>query len=136
MSLELEIVTPEAKVYEDTIDSVVLPTSSGEVGILPGHIPLMTEINGGELLVDKGGKTVSLAVSKGFAQCIGDKVSVLAENAINVEEIDETAVEAAQKRAEESLKNVTEMSNEEIEMLETTIQFSKAQLLVRKKRKF
>lgn len=135
MSLQLEIVTPEAKVYEDAIDSVLLPTSSGEVGILPGHVPLMTEVEAGELLVEKAGANVSLAVSKGFAQCVGDKVSVLAENAINVEEIDESEVEAAQKRAEESLSSTQQMSAEEIELLETTIQFAKTQLLVRRKRK-
>ena len=53
--MNLEIVTPEAKVYEDTIDSVVLPTTSGEINILPGHIPLVTEIQAGEIIVSKSG---------------------------------------------------------------------------------
>ena len=49
--MNLEIVTPEAKVYEDTVESVVLPTTTGEINILPGHIPLVTEIQAGEIIV-------------------------------------------------------------------------------------
>ena len=55
MSLTLEIVTPEARVYSDTIDTVVIPTVDGEIGILPGHIPLLTQVADGELRVTKGG---------------------------------------------------------------------------------
>ncbi len=98
--MNIEIVTPEAKVYEDTIDSVVMPTTSGEIDILPGHIPIVTEIMAGELIVSKSGTRQSLAISKGFAQCVGDKISILAEDAIHIDEIDESAVEereAAQK---------------------------------------
>ena len=82
MALTLEIVTPEAKVYTDTIDSVVIPTVEGEIGILPGHIPLLTQVASGELRVAKGAETQFLAVSGGFAQIEGDSVRVLAENAI------------------------------------------------------
>ena len=114
--MNLEIVTPEARVYENTVDSVVLPTTSGEINILPGHIPLVTEIQAGEITVSKSGAGQSLAISKGFAQCVGDKISVLAENAIH---IDEGAVEEAQKRAEEALATMETMSVEEIAILET-----------------
>ena len=101
MPLILEIVTPEAKVYSDTIDSVVIPTVEGEIGVLPGHIPLLTQIEHGELRVTKGSVSSLLAVSGGFAQIDGDKVRVLAEHAITEEKIDENAVEAAMKRAED-----------------------------------
>ena len=69
--MNIEIVTPEAKVYEDTIDSVVMPTTSGEIDILPSHIPIVTEIKAGELIVSKSRTRQSLAISKGFAQCVG-----------------------------------------------------------------
>jgi len=92
MSLTLEIVTPEAKVYSDTIDSVVIPTVEGEIGVLPGHIPLLTQIEHGELRVTKGATSLLLAVSGGFAQIDGDRVRVLAEHAITEEKIDENAV--------------------------------------------
>ena len=105
MSLTLEIVTPEAKVYSDTIDSVVIPTVEGEIGVLPGHIPLVTQVEHGELRVSKGAAVSFLAVSGGFAQIEGNSVRVLAEHAITEEKIDESAVEAALKRAEQELKD-------------------------------
>lgn len=134
MPIQLEIVTPEGKVYEDTIESVVMPTTTGEVGILPGHIPLVTEIQAGQIAVTKAGSTVNLAVSKGFAQCVGDKVSILAEHAIKAADIDPSAVEAAEKRAQEALKNSEQMSEEEINMLETTIQYASIQRLLKQKK--
>ena len=135
MPLRLEIVTPKARVYEDTVDAVTLPTTSGEIGILPHHIPLVTELKGGEITAQKPDGNVALAVSRGFVQCVGDKVSVLAEDAIDVEAIDEAEVEAARQRAEEALANATEMSQEELNHLETVVQFAKTQLLVRGKRR-
>jgi len=133
--MNLEIVTPEAKVYEDTVESVVLPTTSGEINILPGHIPLVTEIQAGEIIVSKSGDGQSLAISKGFAQCVGDKISVLAEDAIHIDEIDESAVEEAQKRAEDALATMERMSDEEIAMLETQVSYARAQILLKQKRK-
>ena len=132
--MNIEIVTPEAKVYEDTIDSVVMPTTSGEIDILPGHIPIVTEIMAGELIVSQSGKRQSLAISKGFVQCVGDKISILAEDAIHIDEIDESAVEEAQKRAENALATMEKMSDEEVAMLETQIAYARAQLIMRKNR--
>mgnify|MGYP003344481759 FL=1 len=74
MPLTLEIVTPEGRVYSDTIDTVVIPTVEGEVGILPGHIPLLTQVQSGELRVSKGSETLFLAVSGGFAEVQADRV--------------------------------------------------------------
>src|ERR1700744_3353828 len=104
MPLTLEIVTPEARVYSGTIDSVVIPTVEGEVGILPRHIALLTQVADGELRVTKGNQTELLAVGGGFAEVGGDIVRVLAERAITEEKIDEGAVEAALKRAEEQIR--------------------------------
>lgn len=134
MPLQLEIVTPNGKVYDETIDSVVMPTTTGEVGIMPGHIPLLTEIQAGEIAVTRAGGVDHLAVSKGFAQCIGDKVSILAENAISDSEIDVNEVEAAIARAQEALKSAKEMSPEELAQLETTIQYANIQQFLKKKR--
>lgn len=133
--MNIEIVTPEAKVYEDTIDSVVMPTTSGEIDILPGHIPIVTEIQAGELIVSKSRTRQSLAISKGFAQCVGDKISILAEDAIHIDEIDESAVEEAQKRAENALATMEKMSDKEVAMLETQIAYARAQILLKQKRK-
>jgi F-type H+-transporting ATPase subunit epsilon len=126
--LTLEIVTPEARVYSDTIDTVVIPTAAGEVGILPGHIPLLTQVEAGELRVTKNGKDESLIIGDGFAEIENDRISILAENAINRETIDEHAAEAARARAEEALKNRGSMEPEEIERIEAALRFSMAQL--------
>ena len=135
MALTLEIVTPEARVYSDTIETVVIPTTTGEVGILPGHIPLLTQIEHGELRVTKDGQTSLLAVSGGFAEVEGDHVHVLAEHAITLEKIDEQAVVEALKRAEEQLKAAKDMDPQEYEHLQSLVRYSGVQLdLKRRKR--
>ena len=135
MALTLEIVTPEAKVYSDTIDSVVIPTVEGEIGVLPGHIPLLTQIEGGELRVTKGSVTQWLAVGGGFAQIDGDTVRVLAEHAITEEKIDEHAVEAAMKRAEADVKAAKDMDPQQCEHLQSLIRYSGVQLAVKRRRR-
>ncbi|MBI2813489.1 MAG: ATP synthase F1 subunit epsilon [Opitutae bacterium] len=135
MPLTLEIVTPEAKVYSDTIDSVVVPTVEGEIGVLPGHIPLLTQVADGELRVTKGGATSWLAVGGGFAQIDGDRVRVLAEHAITEEKIDENTVEAAMKRAEEELKAAKTMDPQQYEHLQSLVRYSGVQLAVKRRRR-
>jgi F-type H+-transporting ATPase subunit epsilon len=135
MPLTLEIVTPEAKVYSDTIDSVVIPTVEGEIGVLPGHIPLLTQVEDGELRVTKGTSTELLVVSGGFAQIDGDRVRVLAENAINEAKIDEHAVEAALKRAEEQLREAKDMDPAQYEHLQSMVRYSGVQLAVKRKKR-
>lgn len=134
MPLTLEIVTPEAKVYSDTIDSVVVPTVEGEIGVLPGHIPLLTQVADGELRVTKGATTQWLAIGGGFAQIDGDTVRVLAEHAITEEKIDEHAVEAAMKRAEEQLKEAKDMDPQQYEHLQSLVRYSGVQLAVKRRR--
>jgi F-type H+-transporting ATPase subunit epsilon len=126
--LTLEIVTPESRVYSDTIDTVVIPTTSGEVGILPGHIPLLTQVTAGDLRVTKNAQTETLVIGDGFAEIENDRVSILAENAITEERIDETAAETARARAEEALKNRDNLIPEELERVEAALRFSMAQL--------
>jgi F-type H+-transporting ATPase subunit epsilon len=135
MPLTLEIVTPEAKVYSDTIDSVVIPTVEGEIGVLPGHIPLLTQVEDGELRVTKGADTQLLIVSGGFAQIDGDRVRILAENAINEEKIDENAVEAAMKRAEQELRDAKNLDPQQLEHLQNLVRYSGVQLAVKRRRR-
>jgi len=135
MPLTLEIVTPEARVYSDTIDTVVIPTVEGEVGILPGHIPLLTQVQSGELRVTKGGETLFLAVSGGFAEVQADRVSVLAERAITEEKIDEKAVEEAIRRAEKDLADAKNMDPQQYEHLQELVRYSGVQLAVKRRRR-
>ncbi len=135
MPLTLEIVTPDARVYTDTIDSVVIPTVEGEVGILPGHIPLLTQVEDGELRVTKGTETLLLAVSGGFAEVEGDRVHVLAEHAISEEKIDEKAVEEALKRAEAQISDAKNLDPQEYERLQSLGRYSGVQLAVKRRRR-
>jgi len=135
MSLTLEIVTPEAKVYSDTIDSVVIPTVEGEIGILPGHIPLLTQVDDGELRVSKGSETLVLAVSGGFAQIDGDKVRILAENAITEAKIDENAVELAMKRAEQEIRDTKQLDPQQLEHLQSLVRYAGVQLAVKRRKR-
>jgi F-type H+-transporting ATPase subunit epsilon len=135
MSLILEIVTPEEKVYEETIDTVVLPTTSGEIGILSGHIPLVTELDPGELQVTVQNKTEFLVVGRGFARIEGDRVSVLAESAIEENNIDESAVEAALQRAQEALSDKTRLNAAEVDQLEGAMRYALAQLATKNRRR-
>jgi F-type H+-transporting ATPase subunit epsilon len=135
MPLTLEIVTPEARVYSDTIDAVVIPTTEGEVGILPGHIPLLTQIENGELRVTKGTQTLTLAVSGGFVEVEGDRVHVLAEHAITEEKIDEKAVEEALRRAEKELLAAEHLNPQEYEQLQGLVRYAGVQLAVKRRRR-
>jgi F-type H+-transporting ATPase subunit epsilon len=135
MPLTLEIVTPEARVYSDTIDTVVIPTCEGEIGILPGHIPLLTQVEHGELVVTKNGQTHWLAVSGGFAEVEGDRVHILAENAITEEKIDEKAVEDALKRAQQQLDEAKHLDPQQYEHLQSLVRYSGVQLAVKRRRR-
>lgn len=134
MSLTLEIVTPEARVFSDHVDTVVIPTVDGEIGILPGHIPLLTQVQDGELRVTKDGRVQHLAVGGGFVQVEGDRVSVLAEHAMREEAIDEEAVQKAVARAQEALSTREDLDPSEVERLEGVVRFAVAQLAVKRRR--
>jgi len=133
MALTLEIVTPQARVYSDTIDTVVIPTAVGEIGILPGHVSLVTQVSEGELRVTKDGKQLILAVGAGFAQIDADKISVLAEQAITLDKIDVTAAETALKRAQEQLKDAAHLDPAEQEHLHSLVRFAGVQLTVKRR---
>jgi F-type H+-transporting ATPase subunit epsilon len=134
MPLTLEIVTPEARIYSDTIDTVVIPTVAGEVGILPGHIPLLTQVDDGELRVTKGGITQLLAVSGGFAEVDADSVRILAEHAISEDKIDEKAVEDALRRAQVQLSEAENLDPQQYERLQSLVRYSGVQLAVKRRK--
>ncbi len=104
-SIELIIVTPEKQLLRESVVEVVLPGAEGELGILPGHAPLMTELGIGELTYRgaSGNASGVLAVIRGFAEVLGDRVTVLAETAERAAEIDLARAEAAKARAEKRL---------------------------------
>src|SRR5262249_32739599 len=96
-SIELVIVTPERQLVRETVSEVTIPGASGGLGILPGHAPLITELGIGELTyrTKNTNDTGHLAIISGFAEVLGNRVSVLAETAERPEEIDIARAEEA-----------------------------------------
>ena len=103
--IELIVVTPERQLLRQAVAEVQLPGADGYLGVLPGHAPLMTEIGIGELSYPgaAGKESVHLALVRGFAEVLPDRVTVLAETAERAEEIDLARAEAARARAEKRL---------------------------------
>jgi F-type H+-transporting ATPase subunit epsilon len=104
MPLHLEIVTPERLAYADDVDSVQLPGSEGELGVLPHHAPLVSNLGAGELRLRKGGQEESFAIVGGFLQVLPDKVVVMAETADMSSEIDLEKAQEARREAERALE--------------------------------
>ncbi|HEU6448760.1 MAG TPA: F0F1 ATP synthase subunit epsilon [Verrucomicrobiae bacterium] len=132
-TLKLEIVTPEAKVYSDDVEMVTLTGSEGEMGILPQHVPLMTQLVSGEIVAHKNGEDIYLAVGDGFVQVTGDRVSVLTDMAIESENIDEAKAEEARKLAETRLSE--KISDEEVAHIKAALAHATAQIKVRRRKK-
>jgi F-type H+-transporting ATPase subunit epsilon len=130
-TLKLEIVTPEGKIFSDDVELVTLPGIDGEMGIFPGHVPLMTQLAAGEVIVRKAGQDSYLAVSDGFVEITGDHVAILADMAIRAENIEEVKAEEARRRAEARLAE--QLDSEEVATVEATITYSVAQLKVKRR---
>ena len=101
--LALEIVTPERPLVQETVDEVAMPGSEGELGVLPGHTPLLTTLKPGVLWYRQGDTKHYVAVGQGFAEVLPDRVTVLTQVAERAEDIDVTRAEAARQRAEQRL---------------------------------
>lgn len=135
MPLKLEIVTPEARIFSDDVDTVVLPGFEGEMGILPTHAPLLTILKPGELRYTKAGKTTEMAVGEGLVEITGTTTRVLTDMAIHADAIDEKVLEEAIARAHKSLDSLKPgEQQEEIAAVMAMIQRSTAQLHLKRKR--
>jgi F-type H+-transporting ATPase subunit epsilon len=106
--LKLKIVTPEKILFEEKVSQVSISTVMGEITILPNHIPLVSQLASGEIIVktDKGEEDL-MAISGGFVEILPDQVVILADTAERAEDIDEERAEAARQKAEEILKTKT-----------------------------
>ena len=106
--LTLEMVTPYKKVLSQEVDEITAPGSLGELGLLPGHTPLLTTLKIGEFSYKQDGKVSHIAVNWGYLEVGEDKVTVLVDTAEKADEIDLERAKAALSRAEESLKTLTQ----------------------------
>src|SRR5947209_16251909 len=130
-TIKLEIVTPEAKTFSDDVDMVTLTGTDGEMGILPQHMPLMTQLVAGEIHAKKGNENIFLAVGDGFVQVTGDRVSILTDMAIHADNIDEAKAEEARQRAEARLAE--KLSDEDAAMVQSSLMHALAQLKVKRR---
>jgi F-type H+-transporting ATPase subunit epsilon len=130
-TIKLEIVTPEAKTFSEDVDMVTLTGTEGEMGILPQHMPLMTQLVAGEVVAKKGSQNIFLAVGDGFVQVTGDRVAILTDMAIRAENIDEAKAEEARQRAEARLAE--KITEEDAAMVNATLVNSLAQLKVKRR---
>jgi F-type H+-transporting ATPase subunit epsilon len=106
MTLRLEVVSPDGRVFTDDVDSVVVPGIEGELGILPHHTPLVTALGTGELRIRRSGTVQFMLISGGFVEVRPEKVVVLAFVAEHSDEIDAATAAEARKAAEADLEAV------------------------------
>ena len=132
MTLRLEIVTPEEKIYSEDVEMVTLPGSEGELGVYPRHVPVMTTLVPGELRIRKDGRETSMAVGEGFVEIRGDAVSVLTDMALEADKIDEAGAAAAVERAKAAMKE--DLGKEDVAAVQASLQKALAQLHVKRRR--
>lgn len=130
-ALQLEIVTPEATVYSELVEMVTLPAVEGQIGVLPQHVRLMTQLVPGELIVRKNGHEDYLAVGEGLVEITNDHVSIVTNMAVAIENIDEAAAEEARQRAATRLRE--KLSSEEVASVNAALARSLAQLHVKRR---
>jgi F-type H+-transporting ATPase subunit epsilon len=123
VAIKLAIVTPEADILQIECDEVVVPGTKGEIGILPGHVPLITGLRPGVLTLIKGGKRTHYAVSNGFAEVEADTVTVLTDSAEEASTVDVARAKKALAEAEELMKTT---SPEDATYLETRRRMDRA----------
>ncbi len=130
-TLKLEIVTPDAQVYSEQVEMVTLPAVEGEMGIYPQHVPVLTQMVPGEMIVRKDGRDYFLAVGEGFVEITGERVAIMADMAIRAENIDEAKAEEARRRAEARLAE--QLDQEEAAMVSAALAHSLAQIKVKRR---
>ena len=132
-TLRLEIVTPDEVAYSEDVEMVTLPGVEGQLGILPQHVSLMTQMVPGEIIVRKDGSDHFLAVGEGLVEISGDHVAILTDMAIEADKIDEAKVEEARQRAAARLQE--KLTSEEIASVNAALTRSLAQLRVKRRRR-
>ncbi len=132
----LKIVTPDGITYESEIDQVSLPTQTGEITVLPQHIPLVSVLKAGEVRIQKNGQEVELAVSGGVVEIRPkNEIYILADTAERAEHIDIERAEAARVRAQEVMKQTSITETIEFARLQAKIEKELARIQVGKKYK-
>ena len=130
-TLKLEIVTPAATVYSEDVQMVTLPAVDGQIGIFPRHVPVLTRIVPGEIIVRKNGGHDFLAIGEGLVEITGDRIAIVTDMAVAAKDIDEARVEEARQRAAARLRD--KISDEEVATVNASLARSLAQLRVKRR---
>jgi len=128
--LKLEIVTPEKRVFDAEVDSVTVPTASGEAGIFPNHAPLVSALKPGILSYSQKGGSEKLAVSGGFVEVSGNKVSILADTAETSDEVDVESARTDRDIAEKALAAAASSSVDENASLQQKLDSANARIAI------
>ena len=133
--VRLEIVTPDSTVYSEIVEHVVVPTANGKIDLWQRHAPLIDRLEPADVKIVKDGKTEYLAVSSGFVEVYAEKVSIITDQAILIDEDDQEKIEEAVKRAEEALDEGRKSNIDEAQMqlLEAAAKYEKARKLAKGK---
>lgn len=129
--IKLDVVTPQRRVLSEQVDTVIVPGKNGELGILPAHTPLISQLQPGILRYEKNGTTTRLVVSGGFVEVGSDRVSVLADIAEFAAEVDANTAREDHDRAEEKLATLSSSPSDptaEIEELQSDLRLAAARL--------
>jgi F-type H+-transporting ATPase subunit epsilon len=130
-TLKLEIVTAEGPVYSEDVEMVTLPGVTGQFGVYPQHVRVMTQMVPGEIIVHKDGRDTFFATGGGLIEVTATSVAILTDLAVQADKIDEAKAEQARRRAEARLKE--KLSDEEVAHINAALARSLAQLRVKRR---
>jgi F-type H+-transporting ATPase subunit epsilon len=130
-TIKLEIVTPRGTFYSDDVEMVTLPGIEGQLGILPNHVRLFTQMVPGEVVVRKGGKDDFIAVGEGLIEVTGSYVGIATDMAIESRNIDEAVIEEARQRAAARLGE--KVSADQVASVNAALAHSLTQLRVKRR---
>ena len=133
MPMQLQIITAERELFSGEVDALVAPGIAGQLGILPRHAPLMTSLQPGELMVRADGEESYLALSGGYLEVLGNRVTILADAAEDVDEIDEARAQEAIDQAQERIAN--RESDVELERAVASLRRAQVRLSVSRRRR-
>lgn len=122
MPLHIQVITPERTLIDQETDEVIIPTTTGEVAILPHHVPLVTQVAPGIMTIKLHGKEEHLAIDGGFVQVTDKTISILADFALHAREASAAKAEEARKTAEKAMKE--KKSQDELDMLQDEVRRS------------
>jgi len=132
-TMRLEIITPQATVFSEDVTMVTLPVITGQIGVYPQHVRLITQIVPGEMIVNRNNEETFFALGEGLVEIDPARVSIVTDMAIPSDRIDEAKVEEARARAEARLQE--KISDEEVASVNASLVRSLAQLQVKRRRR-